>query len=188
MGVASDNPSLEFLSYYHVAEHFFEAVFNDDLINQVKEMITLPDFSYRRKNDIRKLIWSVTKRIKLQNETVTFSEQEALKLTLKKYVDLQLLKEQLTEYDESLIEYHRTTEVAFSNGPSLNLEDEDSERALSSAATRIYRTRNAIVHSKEGERGKYIPFQHDRALVKEVPLLRFVAELIIIETSRVIGA
>ena len=30
MSVATDSPPLEYLSYYHVAEHFFEAVFEDE--------------------------------------------------------------------------------------------------------------------------------------------------------------
>lgn len=48
LAVASYSPPLEYLSYYHVAEHFFEDVFNDDLIEQVRSIITQPDFSYTR--------------------------------------------------------------------------------------------------------------------------------------------
>jgi hypothetical protein len=42
MGVATDNPPLEYLSHYHVAEHYFEQVFNDDLIDRVQDRITRP--------------------------------------------------------------------------------------------------------------------------------------------------
>ncbi|MEZ9269570.1 hypothetical protein AB9R79_23880, partial [Vibrio splendidus] len=55
LGVGSDNPFLEFISYYHVAEHFFESIFNDDLIDKIKVNITKPDFSYRRKKDVSDL-------------------------------------------------------------------------------------------------------------------------------------
>lgn len=188
MGVASDNPSLEYLSYYHVAEHFFESVFNDDLIEEVKEMITLPDFSYRRKTDIKKLIKSVTKRVKIQNETVTFNELEALKLTLKKYVDLHELVDKINDYDPDLILHYKSNDVKFSGGNTVDLSGDDQDQILSSAATRIYRTRNSIVHSKEGERGKYIPFHHDRMLIREVPLIRFISELIIVKTSQLISS
>ena len=62
--------------------------------------------------------------------------------------------------------------------------DGDDESAIHAAlARRIYKTRNSIVHSKEGARRKYVPFEHDRVLVKEVPLVRFVAELIITTSS-----
>ena len=47
MGVATDSPPLEYLSYYHVAEHFFEAVFEDDLISRVRTVLTQPGFSFR---------------------------------------------------------------------------------------------------------------------------------------------
>jgi hypothetical protein len=53
---------------------------------------------------------------------------------------------------------------------------------------RIYFTRNAIVHSKDGEKGKYLPFSHEKQLVKEVPLLRFISEAIIISNSNVVGS
>ncbi|MFH8992000.1 hypothetical protein [Streptomyces sp. NPDC017940] len=48
MGVAAEIPLLEYLSYYHVAEHYFEKVFNDDLVEQVRKGITDPSFSARR--------------------------------------------------------------------------------------------------------------------------------------------
>src|SRR5690606_6117732 len=42
--VASENPALAFLSYYHVLEHFFESVFEEDLIDIIKTRLTHPQF------------------------------------------------------------------------------------------------------------------------------------------------
>jgi len=84
MAVATESPLLEFLSYYHVAEHFFEEVYNDDLIERVRDKITGPDFSYKRKKDIRGLINDINKRLKLRGDSFVFSEQEALRLTIAK--------------------------------------------------------------------------------------------------------
>jgi len=187
MAVASDSPPLEYLSYYHIAEHFFEAVFHDALIERVRNRITLPDFSYKRKRDIKSLINEIGRSLQFRGENVTFSDLEALKLTLERHVDVSALAEKIREYDESLIEHYRTSPVSFSNGDRVDLEDNDHSKVLLAAAKRIYKTRNAIVHSKESERGRYIPFRHDRVLVKEVPLLRFISELIIIESSTVIS-
>ena len=187
MAVGSDSPPLECLSYYHVAEHFFEAVFSDDLIERVKDTITQPDFSYKRKRDIKRLINQVGRSLKFRGETMTFSELEALRLTLERYVNLSVLVGKLREYDDSLIEYYRTNQVPFCNGPCVDLESNDARQSIVILAKRISQTRNAIVHSKESEKGKYFPFEHDKLLSKEVPLLRFTAELIIIESSNVIS-
>lgn len=184
MGVATDSPLLEYLSFYHVAEHFFEEVYNDDLINSVRERITQPDFSYRRKKDINELIREINRRLRIRGDAVAFSELEALRLTLARFVDPADLVTKVRAYDESLPAYFATTAVSFSGGDVVQLDDADSEKVIAALAKRIYKTRNAIVHSKEGDKGRYVPFQHDRVLVKELPLLRFIAEAIIVRTSQ----
>lgn len=68
------------------------------------------------------------------------------------------------------------------NGKLIDFEDE-SERVYSSIRDRIYATRNAVVHSKYGERLRYEPFKHDKHLGKEIPLMRAVAEEIIISSA-----
>jgi hypothetical protein len=183
LAVGTDNPFLEYISYYHIAEHFFEAIFNEDLVARIRDRITMPDFSYKRNKDISVLIKTVTDSLKVRNETITFSEQEALRLTLEKHCNIDILRGNLHDYDPSLSSYYKETKVPFSNGDTFDLENDDIENIRRRMAARIYKTRNAIVHSKESERSKYMPFRDDRLLVKEVPLLRFIAEQIILSTS-----
>jgi len=186
MAVASDSPLLQYLSYYHIAEYFFESVFQDELIEKVRTKLTQPDFSYRRKKDIKALIADIARTLRLQGETMTFNEQEALRLTLAKFVPMAELSRRVTEYDPDLVRYYRDTKVPFSNGDAFDLNDQDPVRAVHLLASRIYKTRNAIVHSKEGERVRYVPFRHDRLLAREVPLLRFTSEIIVTETSSIL--
>jgi hypothetical protein len=186
MGVATDSPSHEYLSYYHVAEHFFEEVFNDDLVNEVRNKITLPDFSYRRKKDIQDLIRNINRRLKLRDELVQFNEQEALKLTLQKYLTLDVLIDKLNVYDNTLLDFYKMNSVPFSDGVPVDLAQKNL-KTFEDLAKRIYKTRNSIVHSKQGEKSKYVPFEHDKLLVREIPLLRFISEEIIIETSTLIS-
>jgi hypothetical protein len=187
MGVATDNPLLEYLSYYHVAEHFFEEVFNDDLVEGIRDRITQPGFSHRRKKDVQDLIKEVSRRLRIRGESTSFSEPEALRLTLAKFVDIPTLATRVREYDPQLIDYYAQEQVVFSNGDTVALTTAATEPIIAALARRIYKTRNAIVHSKEGDRTRYIPFQHDKLLVKELPLLRFIAEDIIIRTSTVLS-
>jgi len=186
MAVAADSPALEFISYYHVLEHFFEAVFTDDLIRKVRNKVTLPGFSYKRKKDVKDLIDDIVHSFKFQRDNVSIDERKALELTLGKYVDVTQLATEIKQYDKSLIEYYRTKSVTFSVGDTVNLELPNSEQVLPHLASCIYKTRNAIVHSKDTEKARYKPFEHDNLLVKEIPLIRFIAELTIITTSDIL--
>jgi hypothetical protein len=171
LAVASDSPPLEYLSYYHIAEHFFEAVFSEDLIDRVRDKITQPDFSYKRKKDIKAIIGLVSGSLRLRGENISFSEQKALRLTIERHVDTNSLGEKVRGYDETLIDFYKNNEVQFSGGDRVNLESNDTPKIIDALAKRIYKTRNAIVHSKEGDKARYIPFQHDKMLAMEVPLM-----------------
>lgn len=76
--------------------------------------------------------------------------------------------------------------VTFAAGDEVDLRDSDTSLVFKKLAGRIYRTRNSIVHSKESDKARYTPFRDDRILVKEVPLLRFISEQIIINTSKLV--
>ena len=185
LAVSTDNPVIEYLSYYHILEHFYEAVFNDDLLETIKSKITDPGFSYKRKKDIGQLINTIKRSLQIRKETITFSESEALRLCLIKYVSLSDLKTKLSEYDETILEYYKTTKVEFSNGNEVDLENDNEENVFKLLTKRIYSTRNALVHSKDGDKTKYTPFKDDRILVKEVPLMRFIAEMVILKESSI---
>lgn len=186
MAISTDSIPLQFLSFYHVVEHFFYDVYHEELLDAIREKITSPDFSYKRKRDIESLIKLITQKIKHKDENVSFNEQEALYLTLMKYVNLENLIDRLRTYDESLTEYYRNNKVPFSQGSSIDFSISDAQKVFKQIADRIYKTRNSIVHSKEGGKPKYMPFRDDRKLLSEIPLLRFIAEEIIINTAEVI--
>ncbi len=185
-GIGSDNPQLQFLSFYHIAEYFFSKVYNEDLVQQVSSEITKPNFSYKRERDIYKLIGVIKERLKVQNEEFSINEQEALRLTIQKYVpDLKKIKEDLSNYDQDLIAYYQSNIVSFSGGQIIDFNLDDST-VIKQISKRMYATRNAIVHSKQSEKPMFIPFKHERELLKEIPLIRFLAEEIIIASSKLL--
>jgi hypothetical protein len=183
LGISTDNPTVQFLSFYHVLEHFFESVFNDELIENIKTAITQPSFSYKRKKDIAGLVTTIKKNLQIRSETITFSEFQALCITLTRFMEKQEIVDKLNEYDASLVEYYKNEQVNFSNGSKVNLSSTDNETIIKNLAGRIYSTRNALVHSKDGDRAKYTPFRDERFLVKEIPLLRFISESVILAVS-----
>lgn len=186
LAVATESAALAYLSLYHVAEHFFEEIFSDDLVEKVRSRLTQPEFSYKRKKDISALIRQVGKAIQLRDERVVFSEQEALRLTLSRFIDLPQLIADLDRFDPTLVHYYGTEKVSFSGADEVDLYGQPAN-TIKQLSSRIYKTRNSIVHSKESERTRYIPFRDDRILSKELPLLRFIAEQITIFNSSVLA-
>lgn len=183
LGISTDNATVQYLSFYHILEHFFESVFNDELIETIKTAITLPSFSYKRKKDVASLVATIKKNLQIRSETITFSELQALNITLARFMTKQEVVEKLDEYDSSLVDYYRNEQVSFSDGPKIDLNSADTATLIKNLSKRIYQTRNSLVHSKDGDRAKYTPFRDERHLVKEIPLLRFIAESVILKVS-----
>lgn len=184
-GISSESIDHQFLSFYHVLEHFFEKIYNDDILNSVKSELTKPSFSYKRTKDLNSLIGLIQTRLKYRNDEFQINEPEALELTLKKFVkDLTYLASELRTISPTLIDYFKSTEVPFSKGNRVNFDSNNNVEIYSNLAKRIYLTRNSIVHSKDTDKSKYTPFRDDKDLLTEIYLLRLIAEVVIIENSR----
>lgn len=175
---------MKYLSFYHILEHFFEKIYNDELINSIKNELTKPSFSYKRNKDVYELIKIVQDKLKYKNDEFQINEPEALLLVLNKFInDFNEIKNELHSYDDKLLNYYKSTEIEFSNGNRVNFDD-SREKILKNLRERIYKTRNSIVHSKETEKSKYLPYKHDSILQKEIILMRILAEKIIISSSK----
>lgn len=182
--ISSESIDIQYLSFYHIIEHFFEKIYNDEMIRAIKTELTKPSFSYKRTKDVAELIKVIQDKLKYKNEEFQINEPEALRLVIDRFIpDLNEVKNEISSYDSHLIDYYRTNDVEFSKGNKFNF-NEEREKILKNLRDRIYKTRNSIVHSKETDREKYLPFKHDKILQKEIILMRIIAEKIIIESSR----
>ena len=79
-------------------------------------------------------------------------------------------------------------EVSFSKANKVNFDGDKEDVIYKNLKERIYKTRNAIVHSKASventvSNNYYKPFKDDVELEKEIPLMRAIAEQIIINTA-----
>ena len=162
-------------------------MFEDDLIARLRNALTQPGFSFRRRQDLRALVTLMRSRLKFQREDVTFSEQEALRLVFEKYVDLGALRDQLQGIQSNLPEYYASNQVSFSGGDVVDLAGDESRGVFEALSRRVYKTRNSVVHSKESGRPRYQPFRHDRELAQELPLMRILAEEVVVNSGGVVG-
>ena len=174
MAVSSEDPFVQFIGFYHIMEYFYEEIYKEGVVNNVKEILLDPGFSTKRKKDIMKLVDLINKK---RTESTVGSELEALELTLRKYIDIEKIIEKLNEIDKDIIEYYKNNKVNFSNGDAIDLIG-DKKHIFKKLANRVYKTRNSLVHSKSNEvrsneRGIYKPFKDSKALLKEIPLLKW---------------
>ena len=188
MALMSDDPFVKFIGFYHIMEYFYDEVYREDIYLSVQEILKHPKFSPYRDKDVIKLIELIRKKTRQNKEEFQGTELEALELTLKKYVPLDDLVNELNEYDSKLIEYYCATEVSFSNGDRIDLRNTTDIKLFKKLAARIYKTRNSLVHSKSNEfrnndRGIYSPFTNGKELSKEIPLMRIISEIIIIKSA-----
>ena len=188
LALSSSDPFIKFIAYYHIMEYFFDDVYNGALISSVKEVLLHPGFSAKKPKEINKIIDIVRRKTKITKEEFQGTELEALELTIKTFISMEQMHTSLYENEPKLINYYKTHEVSFSNGDAVDLSDFSNERLPKKIAARIYKTRNSLVHSKSNnsrikERGIYRPFTDDKELTNEIPLMKLIAEAIIIKSA-----
>ena len=176
--LSGSNPVLEYLSFYQIFEYFYGIVFREDLIMDVKNKITNPGFSPKDKKSIDELIELVKEG--------NFEEKKALILVLEKYIDGKKLRNKLIEYDKDYYNYLIKDKVKFADADRIQEKSKKKDTFIvnTTLADRIYKIRNALIHSKEGNEAIYVPFTSDEEiLMKELPLIQFIAEQVIINSS-----
>ena len=154
----------------------------EDQISIARGIITDVGFSYKRKKDIVKLISNI--QLKAIDNDIAINEKVALSLLIQKHIPQDLLKERLIDrYGQDFLEKLKH-KVDFSKGNDIIFSDVDSKQYIDSLTGRIYKTRNAIVHSKESftddkKNNKYRPVKDDNELLSEIALIQVIAEIVI---------
>lgn len=183
LALSSNEPFSQYLSYYHVLEVFFEGVFKEKLREKFQRSITSPHFSYKNNDNLDSVIKLIQQETRNCRENGQGNEFESLKLVLCeyiwKYITIQEFKEKLLP---NQAKYYQQHEIQFIKKPTA-ISFDDENNFCNNLAKRIYQTRNALVHSKEGNVGRYKPYQDNEELQKEIPLIKLVAEQVIINSS-----
>jgi len=183
--VATDIPFVQYLAFYHVAEFFFQSISEQEAFIEISNYITRPSFSPSKERDIRDFYNIMKKRMREQRDDGVWNEKAGLLLCLKKYItDIDSLKNSIARLERSAIEYYRNSLVEFADDSKMIDFDATHDQIYICMRDRIYSVRNAIVHSKEGEKLRYEPFKHDHHLAKELPLIRSIAEEIIVNSAK----
>lgn len=186
MALNSEDPFTAYISYYHVIEYYFAEIFKDNMSEMIKKRITDPSFSYSKKDDLFDLALLVTNNMKSEDETGKGDEKRSLKYVLEAYVDIKELMNRIDFLSPSFTDYYKNHPVPFitKKQNSTRINWEDSNNVYAHLTTRIYKTRNALIHSKSTEKeNTYIPYKNKTDLENELCLVRSVAEIIINSTA-----
>lgn len=127
----------------------------------------------------------VKNRLKMHDEAGQGNELESLKFVLNEYVPIDDLKTSIDGIDSTAVQYYQSNKVAFCNAPTIPWAD--MQGVYTNIAKRVYFVRNSLVHSKSGKnQSRYRPYKDEAQLQREIPLVKAISELIIINSSSII--
>ncbi|MGO9346611.1 MAG: hypothetical protein ACLPZJ_09540 [Terriglobales bacterium] len=176
LALATDSLVLGYLALYKVLEYFFTSVSENALHQKVREQLVAPDFAHTKAKKLRELVKAIG-QFDMRSD-----ELEALKLVLSAYFEKAGLRRWVEEYERTNGLYFTKEVEVFNSKMKIDLSD---NTVIPNIATRIYTIRNALVHNKEGEISRFIPYTgQEETLHREVQILVHLAEQLIIKSGK----
>lgn len=169
--IGSTDTRVRYLSYYQVLEYFFVRSQNINFLEKL-DAETIRDNGKIKHRELRSILKQYNKTLK---------ESESLKLVLSRSIDVDKFKTWIkSSTDREVLYCTKNGEI-----PILDLSAND-EKIVSKLADRIYYYRCAIAHAK-GDIDEYValPYQSDKTINLELPLIRYVASLALKECSEI---
>lgn len=176
LALSTDSLILSYLALYKILEYFYTSVSEEDLHKRLRELLVTPDFSHTKAKKLRELIKTI------RTFDTKHNEQSSLKLVLTTFFDKADIQNWIESYEQKNGKHFTGNVSIFGIPMQIDLSD---NTIIPNVASRIYHIRNALVHNKEGEVSRFIPYTgQEEALVKEVQILVFLAEQVIIKTGK----
>lgn len=162
----TNDERFKFLGYYQVIEYFFVRAQNYYFLEELKSI----DMNNVNHNELRKI---------LANYKKVTNEREALKLVLKRAIDIPKFKIWINSNSEHFDIYCR------SQGYKIDLSKED-KKIISNIVERVYGYRCSIAHAK-GDVEEYIaiPNISRKIIAAEIPLVKYLAYEVIKNCSEI---
>ena len=176
LALASDSLVLGFLALYKILEHFFSSASERVLHDAMVERLVAPDFSHTKATQLRQL----TAAIRRHDQKM--DERKMLTTVIEHYFKPDDISDWVAKYERDLGKYYTVPQTVFAELFTLDL---NPDGYASSLAKRIYHIRNVVVHNKEGESSRFIPFSgQENVLFQELPIVLFMAEQLIIKSGK----
>jgi hypothetical protein len=175
LGLGSDSLLLAYLAFYKILEHFFPSVTEQGLHRRMTEKLIAPEFSHTKPKQLQQLASIVRKYDQ------RMQEEKMLAAVVEHFFAMDEVREWVLNHESSRGPYYTTPQVVLEEAHTLDLSP---ERFASSLAARIYHVRNALVHNKEGEVSRFIPYSgQESVLLAEIPIVQYLAEQVILRSG-----
>ncbi len=176
LALGAESLILSYLALYKILEYFFTSAAEHVLFERVKEQLVAPDFSHLKTGKLREL----TKTIRRFDQKM--DERKMLQTVLEQYLDKDSVRQWISAYEGNHGPHYTEEREVF--GEPLRIDTTDNQ-LFPTIAARVYHIRNALVHNKEGEISRFIPFSgQEKILLSEAPLLQLIAEELILKTGK----
>lgn len=176
LALGAESLILSYLALYKILEYFFTSAAEHVLFDRVKEQLIAPDFSHLKVGKLREL----TRTIRRFDQKM--DERKMLQTVLEQYLDKNNVRQWVSTYENN--NGHHYTESREVFGEALRIDISDNQ-IFPTIAARIYHIRNTLVHNKEGEVSRFIPFSgQEKILLSEAPLLQLIAEELILKSGK----
>ena len=176
MALGGESLILSYLALYKIVEYFFTAASEHLLHEKIKEQLVAPDFSHTKVNKLRDLAKAIRKFDQKMDE------RRMLQTVFDQHIDKDGLRTWIEDFDKENSAYFTTERELFGE---LSRVDISENQLFPTIGSRIYHIRNALVHNKEGEISRFIPFSgQEKILANEAPLLRRISEELILKTGK----
>ncbi len=175
LALNGSSPEYQYLSFYHCMEYFFLKISDQDLYDKIRSYLISPSFNVSDAN-IDKIVFEV------QSHRHEEDEKSMLSRVLKHFVNKNELKRFLENYENVFGEKIFTSKRDIL-GKELVIEPLNNN-LFDNLAQRIKHIRNEIVHSVDRrQRSKRRWMKIEDIAATELPLMRFLADQIIVATS-----
>lgn len=175
LALSNESLILAYLSLYKIVEFFYMTTAEKVLHKRLSDRMAVPTFSAKKPRDLRDIADLVRRFDKKTNEP------QMLTSVLSHYLMADEVKAWVEDFERENGSYFTEPQEVLGEHLTLNLHE---DHIFSSLAQRIYHIRNALVHNKEGDLPRFVPFSgQEELLSKETPLLLFVAEQVIIKSA-----
>lgn len=176
LALGSESLIMTYLALYKVLEYFFTSSSDRLLHQKMTEKLVEPDFSHTKSKKMQEL----ARIIRIHDSKL--DERRLLRTVIEHYFDVEELRNWITTFNTDNDNYLTTERDVFAEQVKVDTSD---DQIFASIANRIYHIRNALVHYKEGEISRFIPFSGQEAILyRELPLLLHLAEQVIIKTGK----
>lgn len=189
LGFASSDPFISYISYYHVLEFFFEKAFKEEIVDRVREQLTSPNLSLKDDDNLFRFAKKIGNELSNNRNKGYGNEYNELIYVISKYINTTELEMRIAEIEPDAPKRYETSKCFLASKKTKICWNDGQDKIINSLVKRVYQTRNALVHSKDqdiSENKRYSPFADEMRLKEEIPLVRALAELVLISTGTII--